>query len=313
MPKHIKNTEKLPLVSVVVPTHNRKEKVIRLIKSLLGSDYPMNKLEIIVVDDASTDGTHETIQKKFPMRTVRVIRCLENKLTSEVRNIGFRDSKGEYIFFVDDDVIVNSDSISKLLKFMQENKEVGLAGPIIYYADKPNTIWCAGLKINFWTTLGPLIGKDEVDIGQFQDPIICDGTVTAFMVPRSIASKVSFDSELFPIQFEEIDYCIKIKRNKHEVVVVPWVKIWHDRPLATFLRNPLRTYYTVRNRLIINKLWSKNHAQYIVSRTCSLFISLTYIIISILFTRNYSKTLKAIFTGLRDGIKLSKNMKRYNE
>ena len=46
-----------PLVSIVIPTHKRKEKLIRLIKSILRSDYPREKIETIVIDDASTDGT----------------------------------------------------------------------------------------------------------------------------------------------------------------------------------------------------------------------------------------------------------------
>lgn len=57
-------------MSIIIPTHNRKEKVIRLINSVLASEYPMEKMEIIVVDDASTDGTYEYIQKKFPLSNV---------------------------------------------------------------------------------------------------------------------------------------------------------------------------------------------------------------------------------------------------
>jgi glycosyltransferase involved in cell wall biosynthesis len=55
-----------PLVSVVIPTHNRKEKLIRLIKSIFRSDFPKNRLEVIVVDDFSSDGTSKGVKKLFP-------------------------------------------------------------------------------------------------------------------------------------------------------------------------------------------------------------------------------------------------------
>ena len=90
-----------PLVSVVIPTHNRKEKLARLIKSILESDYPKDKLEIIVVDDASTDNTFEYIKKKYPQ--AKIIRNEEEKLLAESRNIGIKASKGKYIFLIDDD------------------------------------------------------------------------------------------------------------------------------------------------------------------------------------------------------------------
>lgn len=54
-----------PLISVVIPTYNRKEKLIRLLGSILRSDYPDNKIEIIVVDDASIDGTYKEVRRRF--------------------------------------------------------------------------------------------------------------------------------------------------------------------------------------------------------------------------------------------------------
>jgi len=85
-----------PLVSIVIPTHDRKEKLIRLINSILESDYPKDKLEIIIVDDASTDGTYEEITKIFPQ--VKVVRNGRKRLVAASRNIGFQKSKGEFVF-----------------------------------------------------------------------------------------------------------------------------------------------------------------------------------------------------------------------
>jgi len=287
-----------------VPTHNRKKKVIRLIKSVQASTYPSSRVKIIVVDDASTDGTYKEIQKTFAMSNVKVVRCFEEKLTAECRNIGLEKSKGKYVFFIDDDVVVDRIAISKLVEFMQHNEKVGVAGPIILHWNAPKVIWSAGIKENFWTAGGKFIGQNKME-GQFESPVICDAVPTAFMVPRLVATKIRFNSKLFPIQFEEIDFCIRVNRSGYKTVVVPWARVWHERPTATFLRNPLRTYFDVRNRLIGHKLWSVNRVQCVTSRMFALVRPLLYFIVSIGFTTDYIKTLKAILTGLADGLRLS--------
>ena len=187
-----------PLVSIVIPTHNRKEKLTRLIRSILESDYPKDKLEIIVVDDGSTDGTYEYIKKQFPQ--VRVIRNEEEKLLAESRNIGVRASHGKYIFIIDDDNIVDKNTIRELVEFMKKNPEVGVVGPIMYFLSDPKRIWCAGVKRNYWTTITELIGFNTRDNGQFREPYESEDFPNAFMVRREVFEKVSlFDSKLFPI------------------------------------------------------------------------------------------------------------------
>jgi len=294
----------VPLISIVIPTHNRKKKVIRLIKSILASAYPLDKMEIIVVDDASTDGTYEEIQKVFSIPHIKIIRCTTEKLVAECRNIGLENSRGEYIFFIDDDIVIDRMTIPKLIEFMQQHKSVGVAGPLILYLNKPNIVWSAGIMENLWTTLGKFIGRNERE-EKFKNPIICDAIPSIFVVCRSIAIKFRFNSKLFPIQFEEIDFCIRIKRSGYRIVVIPWAKAWHERPSASFLRSPLRTYFEVRNRFIRQKLWSISYIQYIVSEIFALIISLSYAIISIKFSTNYMETLKCIIKGIKDGLRVA--------
>jgi GT2 family glycosyltransferase len=294
----------LPLVSIVIPTHNRKKKIVRLLNSILNSTYDLNRIEITVVDDASTDGTYQKINKDFTSLNLRLIHCNEEKLTAECRNIGLDNSEGKYVFFIDDDAILDPTTICLLVNFMEKNETVGISGPIILYWNNPEIIWCAGIKENLWTTLGRFIGKNK-KYEEFRNPIICDAIPTAFMVRRSVITNCRFNSVLFPIQFEEIDFCIRVNRSGYVVCVVPWARIWHERPTATALRNPLRTYFEVRNRFLRHKLWSRNTAQYVSSGFFALFIPLIYLLISIFFTSDFLKTSKSIFNGLVDGMKLS--------
>lgn len=301
-----------PLVSIVIPTHNRKEKLIRLIDSILSSKYPREKMEIIIVDDASSDGTFETVKNEFSMRMIKIIRNQENQLVSETRNIGFRNSNGEYIFFVDDDVVLDQETIHNLIKFVKEHN-ANIAGPIIFYFRKPKRVWSAGIKINFWTTFGKYIKQGELDIQISQEPIQSDAMPTAFMMHRSLVDKVGlFNKTLFPVHFEELDFFVRSNLLGYKFQAVPSAKIWHEHTKGAFLINPQKLYFEVRNRLIAHKLWSKSYFQYIVSRIFSTFIPFAYIIIkSTIYTQDYKQCIKSIFKGLWDGLKMCSKIEPY--
>ena len=312
------NHPKYPFVSVVIPTHNRKEKLARLIRSILQSSYPPNKLEIIVVDDASTDGTCKYIKKLFPQ--VKIIRNEKEKLLAESRNIGIRASKGKYVFIIDDDNIVDKDTIRKLVEFMEKHPEVGVAGPLMYFLNDPKRIWCAGVKRNYWTTITKLVGFNTVDNGQLKKPYESEDFPNAFMVRRELFEKVGlFNSKIFPIHYDEGDFCQRVIRIGYKVMVVPTARVWHDIPLPklnralTFhLKNPLRAYYATRNRILFHVKWSKDSIQRLIAIISCLIVSLYYIVTVIKSSvHNKPKIIESIIKGILDGLKLIKEVMKH--
>jgi len=301
-----------PMVSIVIPTHNRKGKLVRLIKSILESDYPKDKLEIIVVDDASTDNTYEYVKKLFPQ--VKIIRNEREKLVAESRNIGIRLSEGKYIFVIDDDNIVDKHTIRELVEFMEKHPEVGVAGPIMYFLSDPTRIWCAGIKRDYWTTITKIIGFNTRDNGQFKKPYESEDFPNAFIIRREVIEKIGlFNSKLFPIHYEEADFCQRVKKAGYKVMVVPSAKVWHDIPLPErdktlllHLKNPLRAYYASRNRILFHWMWSSNALQRIVSLVVSLVVILYYVIVVTRYTNNENKfqVITSILKGIIDAIKI---------
>ncbi len=91
-----------PLVSVIIPTFNRSNLLLRAVKSVLSQTY--SKIEVIVIDDASTDNTENTIKKIQKIhKNILYIKHKDNKGGSAARNSGIKKSKGEYVAFLDDD------------------------------------------------------------------------------------------------------------------------------------------------------------------------------------------------------------------
>ena len=93
-----------PLISVIMPVYNREDVVMNAIDSVLAQTY--DNFELIVVDDASTDGTTELL-KEIDNETVRVISHEKNKYASGARNTGLKNSKGEYVAYLDSDNLLD--------------------------------------------------------------------------------------------------------------------------------------------------------------------------------------------------------------
>ncbi len=115
---------KKQLISVVVPTYNRKEGIKKCIMSLFKQDYPV--YEVIVVDDGSTDGTQEMLEQLKKQYKFRYFRQ-RNKGPAAARNLGVKKAKGDLIAFTDDDCILYKDWLSELKKKLI-NKKIVLVG-----------------------------------------------------------------------------------------------------------------------------------------------------------------------------------------
>ena len=112
----------LPLVSVVIPTYNRAAFLVEAIESVLAQTYP--NIEIIVVDDGSTDDTRQVIGRYGDR--VRYIFQLNSGLPGAVRNVGIRNAVGKYVAFLDSDDVMSREKIETEVHFLEGNPHVGM-------------------------------------------------------------------------------------------------------------------------------------------------------------------------------------------
>lgn len=115
-----------PLVSIIIPTYNRKRLISRAINSCIQQTY--NNIEIIVCDDHSTDGTNEYI-KELSKSDSRIIYCktsLEHKGANAARNVGIQKAKGKYLCFLDSDDELLGNAIADRVEILKKYPKVGL-------------------------------------------------------------------------------------------------------------------------------------------------------------------------------------------
>jgi GT2 family glycosyltransferase len=275
------------------------------------------KIEIVIVDDASTDETYEQIKIKFP--DAKIIRNDQKRLVSACRNIGINNSTGDFIFLVDDDNVIGKYCISKLVDMLLSQRTVGIVAPIMYYYSHPKMVWCAGIERNLISSRTTTIGNGKIDKGQFKVPLESDDFPNAFMVRSEIVKHggVLFDEKYFPWMYEESDFCYTIRKHGWKAVLVPEAKIWHDVPKDLFFvgrYKNLKAYYLARNRIIFHKKYSKNYEFYIFRTVFLPIFSLAYI--TFVFIHWFLKAKfffgiknsKFYIQGIVDGITLSREI-----
>ena len=108
---------KKPLVSIVIPVYNRRNTVEKAIGSVLDQTYP--NIELLVIDDGSADGTFDILER-LSSRRIRIIRQA-HKGANAARNLGIRESKGEFIAFQDSDDEWLPDKLERQISYMAEN------------------------------------------------------------------------------------------------------------------------------------------------------------------------------------------------
>ena len=256
----------VPLVSIIIPTFNRKMELLRLLDSIFKQEYPSPMIEVIVVDDHSPDGTVEAVNQDFPR--VLTYRHDRERWVAAARNTGISHSKGEYLLFIDDDNVMDPKCVRELVGTFNDpdNGKVGVVGPLMFYLKKPNTVWCAGIKRNMITSQTTFVGRNELDHGQFIMTTESDDFPNCFMISReSIMAVGPFDAGKFPINYEESDIARRVNVQGFKILFNPSARVWHDidpptsgkdRNRLFHLGGPFRAYYMSRNRIIFQRLYS---------------------------------------------------------
>jgi len=298
-PNSTSKTLKEPLVSAVIPTFNRKDDLLECLRALSNSSY--SNMEIVVVDNASTDGTSEAIQKLYPY--VKLMKLERNTGVTGGRNAGARVAKGEFILFLDHDMIVDKQMVEELTKVIEADPSIGVAGPVIYYYDEPSKIWAAGTSISM-TTGKVSFNTVNPDESGLISPFEVQVLPAAILTRKELLFQIGFFNDEFFAVYEDTDFCLRARDVGYKVLCVPDAKAWHRTPIAGEKQEIHllgRSYYLARNRII----FMKKHAK---SSSFALFlISIVPVYATYYTWRSLShgrvKFIKEYWRGLVDGFR----------
>lgn len=244
-----------PRVAVIVLNWNGREDTLACLASLAGAGD--GDLAVVVVDNGSTDGSVAAIQQAFPQ--AHVIPTGANLGYAGGNNVGLRYALAhgyDYVLLLNNDTEVAGDFLSPLVEACERDPQIGVAGPKIYYHDRPNVLWSAGGTIA-WQEGGRtyMRGLEEIDQGQFDRCAEVDFMPgCALLVRSALLSEVGLLDERFGMYYEETEWCVRIARAGWRIVYVPESRVWHKVNAARQAWSPHITYYMARNRLLFLRL-----------------------------------------------------------
>ncbi|HEU5336886.1 MAG TPA: glycosyltransferase family 2 protein [Terriglobales bacterium] len=239
------------LVSAVIVSWNCRAYVLECLASLCAGDNARS-MEIIVVDNASTDGTVEAIAARFP-DNVRLIRNAHNVGFSRANNIALQLCRGQYVCLINADVVVPPGCIEKMANYLDGHREVGLLGPRMLC---PNgrmgngvmrfpTVWntfCCALGLHRLFPASGLLGGFVMagfEPGATQDVEVLTGWF--WMTRCEALRQVGGLDEQFFMYGEDIDWCYRFRKAGWRVVFYAGAEALHYRA-ASSDNSPQRFY-----------------------------------------------------------------------
>ncbi len=245
-----------PLVFTIILNTNRCHDTLEALDSLVKSDYPDHR--IIVLDNASQDGSVEAIHHAFP--EVQVIALEDNRGYAGNNNVGIHTalSQGaDWVFVLNEDTILAPDCLSRMVEAGEREPCIGIVGPMVFHHSDPGIIQSAGGKMGpDWQAYH--LGQNEPDHGQFAQQRPVDWVSgCAILVRREVIEQAGALDERFFYYFEETEWCLRAREQGWMVWHVPQARLWHKGVQLDYHPGPNITYYSTRNRFL---LLSKHHA-----------------------------------------------------
>ena len=223
-------------LSNIIVSWNAKEYLDECLQSIVENAPPF-AFETIVVDNASTDGAPDLVEKKYPQ--VHLIRNAENLGFAKANNIGIEQSKGKYICLINSDAVVLKDCLDLMCRYMDEHPEIGVLGPRVLNRDGSLQPTCREFP-TFWknlcraTALDKLFPKSKIFGGYFMmnwshDTVReVDFLSGCFMLVRKSAiEQVGLLDDNFFFYGEDKDWCKRFWKAGWKVVYFPHAEAIH--------------------------------------------------------------------------------------
>ena len=268
--------EKPPLVSVIIVSFNNEKIIGDCLSSVFNSNYP--NFEVILIDNGSTDGTLDTVKKRFgSISYLKLIGNSENLGYAEGCNIGAGYAEGEYLAFLNSDTEVDPNWLNDLVKVIRSDWAIGAAQSKLLYADNHEQIWACGEFIDPYGSTTKYAHNQE-DKGQYDyTKEIFNCLSTAMIVRRKLFEEVGMFDPKFFLYHEDVDIGWRIWIRGYKNIFVPKSVVFHKVGYSTRKEvSSFRVFHSAKNLIgmMIKNYDSKNLVRYVFIRVTShLFIS----------------------------------------
>jgi GT2 family glycosyltransferase len=260
-------TESNPIeISVVIVGWNAKHYLELCLDSLVKAP-PRRNMEVLVVDNASSDGSAEMIEAEYPW--VKLIKSGENLGFAKGNNVAIRRATGRYIALVNPDVIVFPGCLDALADFLDKNPKVGNVGPRVLNPDMSMqstcrrfpSLWnnfCSATRLESTFKGIPFFAGEHMFYFAHDRTLAVDVLVGCFsMIRRETLDQVGLLDEGLFMYGDDVDWCRRARNGGWEVVFHPDGQAIHDRGKITA---PYPVRFAIAQQRSVLYYWKKHHS-----------------------------------------------------
>lgn len=224
-------------VSYVIVSYNGREFLRRCLASLYEHTRDV-EFEVVVVDNASLDGTPEMVAAEFPQ--VTLVRRPDNAGFAHGVNEGLERARGDAFLLVNPDTQFNQNVVSPLLAYQRDHPDIGILAPRLLDADGTLQLSCRAFPgfntalFNRYSLLTRLFGNNRFSrrylMTDFDHTEVADvdwASAACWLLPKRAMEKIGPLDEGYFWTIEDVDYCQRVHRAAMRVVYYPEVEIVH--------------------------------------------------------------------------------------
>ncbi len=211
-------------VGIVIPTHNRYDKLRALLASI--QHWKTGEVSSVVVVDDSDEPVDLT--KEFDSIDLKQILLGRRAFISKAKNIGWRSLTSEYIYFIDDDNVIGEETIAPAFGIISRSKSIGAVMPAVLYKSRPDLVWVYATPLSERGLKYQLIGRNEARKSSLENRLLnTDALPNASIVRRKALESVDgFDETL--VVNSSMDLCLRMKANGWKVFSYTGGFVYHD-------------------------------------------------------------------------------------
>ena len=240
------------MIAAVVLNYRTSESTIEAVLALRESTVPVDL--IVVVDNASNDGSVERLRTALKEPTLMVADA--NGGFSAGCNLGIREALAQgahRVLLLNADVTVAADMVERLTAAMTIRPTCGIAGPMLLRADAEDLIESTGIR---YSSTSGRMRHDDFGAQAHRVPRIAAKPVDgvsgcAMLISRQVFDRVGGLADEFFFGFEDLDFCLRAKREGFEVLCIPEARAWHTGSASIGRDSPARLYFAARNHLLL--------------------------------------------------------------
>ena len=234
-------------LSIIVVSYNTRQLLGDCLRSLYAAEAPPGGMEVIVVDNASADGSPEMVRQRYPQ--ARLIVSDENRGYSAANNLGSAAATGDTLLFLNSDTVVAADALVRPLRYLQDHPAAGALTVRLVYPtgerDPDNhrgfpTPWNAFCHFTLLSRLFPNSPRFNGYFRSYEDfsavhpvPVIAGSYM---MMPRALDGQLGGWDETYFFYGEDIDYCYRIHEAGYQIIYYPLVEVVHYKGASSGLR-----------------------------------------------------------------------------